>query len=118
MENETREKIKYECQYCGADIPYGSKKAISDNDYNDFCSQECFNEYHGFRSIDWQSRREYYQYTRKEWQLIVEELKKKSEQKEAEKEAKRKEAEPLFRHIDATIMDLVKEEPINDTHNK
>ena len=93
MENKTREKIKYECQYCGADIPYGSKKAMSDNDYNDFCSQECFNEYHGFRSIDWKSRREYYQYTRQE---------------EAEKQAKRKEAEPLFRHIEEEIMDLVR----------
>lgn len=109
MENETREKIKYECEYCGADIPYASKKAISDNDYNDFCSQECFNNYHGFRSIDWKSRSEYHQYTRKEWQLVVEELKKKEDQKEAEKEAKRKEDEPLFRRFDADIMDLVKD---------
>lgn len=110
MGNETREKIKYTCEYCGADIPYGSKRAMSDNDYNDFCSQDCFNEYYGLRSIDWQSRREYHKYTREEWQLIVEDQKKKSEQEESEKDAKRKEAEPLFRHIEATIMNLVKEE--------
>jgi hypothetical protein len=52
--------------------------------------------------------------------LVVEELKKKKEdQKEAEKEAKRKEDEPLFRRFDAAIMDLVNDkEPTNDTHNK
>lgn len=107
MEKETREKIKYTCEYCGADIPYGSKKAISDNDYNDFCSQECFNEYYGFRSIDWQSRREYHRYTREEIKARMEAYEEECKRKEAEEDAKRKEAEPLFRHIEATIMDLI-----------
>ena len=35
---------------------------------------------------------------------------KKFSEEESEKEAKRKEADPLFRHIEATIMDLVNEE--------
>lgn len=107
MDNETREKIKYTCEYCGVDIPYGSKKAMSDNDYNDFCSQECFNKYHGFRSIDWQSRSEYYQYTREEIKAMMEAQEEERKRKKAEEDAKRKEAEPLFRHIEATIMDLL-----------
>lgn len=110
MENETREKIKYTCEYCGVDIPYGSEKAVSDNDYNDFCSQECFNEYHGFRSIDWQSRSEYRRYTRKEIEAMEIKAMMEAHRKKAEKDAKRKEAEPLFRQIEATIMDLVKDE--------
>lgn len=110
MDNETREKIKYKCEYCGVDIPYGSEKAISDNDYNDFCSQECFNEYHGFRSIDWQSRSEYYQYTREEIKAMTEAQEEERKRKKAEEDAKRKEAEPLLRHIEEAIMNLVKEE--------
>ena len=35
---------------------------------------------------------------------------KKFEQKEAEKEARRKEAEPILKHIEEEIMDLVREE--------
>lgn len=110
MENETREKITYKCEYCGMEIPYGSEEAISDNDDNDFCSQECFNEYHGLRSIAWQTRREYYLYTREESKAMMEKQKEELKQKMAEEEAKRKEAEPLFRHIEATIMDLVNKE--------
>lgn len=110
MENETREKIKYKCEYCGVDIPYGSKKAISDNDYNDFCSQECFNKYHGVRSIDWKRRSEYYRYTREEIKSMMEAQEEERKRKKAYEEAKRKEAEPLFRHIEAAIMDLVKDE--------
>lgn len=90
MCNENRKKIKYACECCGNDIPYGSESAVSDNDYNDFCSQECFNEYHGFRSIDWQSRREYYQYTREEFKAITEKQKEELKQKKAEEEARQK----------------------------
>ena len=110
MENETREKIKYECEYCGKEIPYGSKKAVSDNDYNDFCSQECFNGYHGFRPIDWSHRSEYYQYTREEIKTMMEEQKEERKRKKAEEEAIQKEAELLLKSIEAGIMDFVKEE--------
>ena len=112
MDNETREKIKYKCEYCGVDIPYGSKRAVLDNDYssdNFFCSQECFNEYHGLRPVDWSYRREYYQYTREEIKAMMEEQKEELKRKKAEEDAKRKEAEPLLRHIEEAIMNLVKE---------
>lgn len=110
MKNETREKIKYECEKCGKEIPYGSEKAVSDNDYNDFCSQECFNEYHGLWFIVWQSRREYYQYTREEIKAMMEAQEEERKRKKAEEEARQKEAEPLLKSIEAGIMDLVKEE--------
>lgn len=110
MEKETRKKIKYTCEKCGDIIPYGSKRAVSDYDYNDFCSQECFNSYYGLRSIDWSHRSEYYQYTREEFKAMMEEQKEERKRKKAEEETRQKEAEQLFRHIEATIMDLVKEE--------
>lgn len=110
MENETREKVKYTCENCGDIIPYASKRAMSDNDYNDFCSQECFNEYYGLRSIDWQSRSEYRRYTRGEIKAMTKAHEEERKRKKADEDAKRKEAEPLFRHIETTIMDLVKDE--------
>lgn len=110
MENENRRKIKYTCEYCGNDIPYGSESAVADNDYNDFCSQECFNEYHGIRPVDWSHRSEYYQYTREQIKAMMEKHEEERKREEAEKEARRKEAGPIFNHIEEEIMDLVRDE--------
>lgn len=98
-------RVKYTCENCGDVIPYGSERAVSDIDDNDFCSQQCFNEYHGFRSIDWKSRSEYYKYTSKEWQLIVEELEKKSDQ-EKSKKLSEEEAKEIYEEIINGIKDV------------
>ena len=122
MENENRKKIKYTCEYCGNDIPYGSESAVSDNDYNDFCSQECFNQYHQIRLIDWSSRREYYEDTTSYFIRKIKKREKEQECEDAEKEARRKEAketcDKITHRINDILTDRIKDMCVPDIDNK
>jgi hypothetical protein len=100
-------KIEYRCYYCDKEIPYGSEQIVQDNDYEIYCSVECFCQEHGIRNFDWSTHPEY-ERTKEELEEIrrkkIEQLKK-WEKRKQEEEARRNKYD--LKQVESSINELL-----------